>query len=167
MARNQNSESTSSMPCGTSLGSGWRRKRGKLTCWWWTTRRRSRARTDSCLARDYPFRPGEANVPARRRVPVTHRLRRGMSHQLVETWNGNQFIPVHPIDTPNLLVTRAAGPSAQQEVMLSSVEASPGVGAGPVDELPILARLYVRQPSRMNSGVAHQPASLVTLQPRM
>src|ERR1035441_5234851 len=98
----------------------------------------------------------EADVPARRRVPVTHRLRRGMSHQLVETWNGNQFIPVHPIDTPNLLVTRAAGPSAQQKVMLSSVEASPGVGAGPVDELPILARLNTLQPDRMNPGGAHR-----------
>src|ERR1035437_6061047 len=51
MARNQNSESTSSMPCGTSLGSGWRRRKGKPTSWWWTTPRRFRPRTDSRLNR--------------------------------------------------------------------------------------------------------------------
>src|ERR1039457_1952828 len=49
MGRNPNSESASSTPCGTSSGSGWRRKRGKPMSWWWTTRRRSPSRTDSRL----------------------------------------------------------------------------------------------------------------------
>ena len=38
---------------------------------------------------------------------------------------------------------------------------------GPVNELPILARLCALQPDRMNPGVAHQPWSLVTFQPGM
>src|ERR1039458_10272914 len=49
MGRNRNSESASSTPCGTSSGSGWRRKRGKPMSWWWTTPRRSPSRTDSRL----------------------------------------------------------------------------------------------------------------------
>src|ERR1035437_4780345 len=109
----------------------------------------------------------KANIPARLRVLVAHRFVRGVPHQLVQAGDGDQLIPIHPANTPDTLVTRPADTPAQEEVMLSPVETCPGVGAGPVDELPILARLYVRQPSRMNSGVAHQPASLVTLQPRM
>src|ERR1039457_1845502 len=156
MGRNPNSESASSTPCGTSLGSGWRRKRGKLTSWWWTTRRRSRARTDSCLARDYPFRPGEANVPARLRVLVAHRFVRGVSHQLVQSGDWDQFIPIHPVDTPDTLIARAADTPAQQEVMIARVETCQGVCAEPVNDLPLLARLGALQPDRMDSGVAHQ-----------
>src|ERR1035437_9294160 len=51
--------------------------------------------------------------------------------------------------------------------MLSPVQARPGVGAGPVDELPVFARLNTLQPDRMHSGVAHQPWPPVTLQPGM
>src|ERR1035437_8598401 len=109
----------------------------------------------------------ETDVPARRRFLVAHRLCRGVSHQLVETWNGSQFIPVHPIDTPNLLVTRAADTPAQQEVLLSPVQAGPGVSAGPVDDFSILVRLRAVQPDRMNPGVAHQPWPLVTFQQGM
>src|ERR1017187_762443 len=99
----------------------------------------------------------ETDVPARWCFLMAHRLSRGMSHQLVEAWNGNQLIPIHPVDTANLLITRAAGTPAQQEVVFSSVQAGPGVRAGPVDDLPILARLYALQPGRINPGVAHQP----------
>src|ERR1035437_5441597 len=99
----------------------------------------------------------ETDVAARRGFFVGHRLSRGMGHQLVEAGGRGQLIPIHPVDTPDLLVTRATGPPAQQEVMLSTVQADPGVGAGPVDELPVSARLYAFQPGRMNTGVAHQP----------
>src|ERR1035437_6558647 len=81
--------------------------------------------------------------------------------------NGYEFIPVHPVDTPDTLVTRPADAPAQQEVMLSPVETCPGVCAGPVNELPILARLCALQPDRMHPGVAHQPCPPVTFQPGM
>src|ERR1035437_3273205 len=77
----------------------------------------------------------------------------------------DQFIPIHPANTPDTLVTRPADTPAQQEVLLSPVQAGPGVSAGPVNELLILARLCALQPDRMNPGVAHQPWSLATLQP--
>src|ERR1019366_1766068 len=54
-----------------------------------------------------------------------------------------------------------------EEVMLSPVQAGPGVSAGTVNEFPMPARLCVRQPDRMNSGMAHQPWPLVTVQPGM
>src|ERR1019366_3551827 len=71
----------------------------------------------------------EANVPARRRVLVAHRLSRGVSHQLVQAGDGNQLIPIHPANTPDTLVTRPADTPAQEEVMLSPVQAGPGVSA--------------------------------------
>src|ERR1035437_9134363 len=109
----------------------------------------------------------EADVPARRRVLVAHPFVRGVPHELVQTRNGYEFIPVHPVDTPDTLVTRPADAPAQQEVMLSPVETCPGVCAGPVNELPILARLCALQPDRMHPGVAHQPCPPVTFQPGM
>src|ERR1017187_1276708 len=99
----------------------------------------------------------ETNVPARRRVLVAHRSVRGVPHQLVQTGDRYQLIPIHPANTPDTLVTRPADTPAQMEVILTPIPAGPCVDAGPVDELPILARLRALQPDPMNSGVAHQP----------
>src|ERR1035437_5506858 len=97
----------------------------------------------------------ETNIPARLRVLVAHRFVRGVPHQLVQAGDGDQLIPIHPANTPDTLVTRPADTPAQQEVILSPVQARPGVSAGPVDELPVFARLNTLQPDRMHSGVAH------------
>src|ERR1035437_2368116 len=107
----------------------------------------------------------EANVATGRRVLVAHRFVRGVPHQLVQAGDWDQLIPIHPANTPDTLVTRPADTPAQQEVLLAPVQAGPGVGAGPVDELPVLARLRALQHKRMNSGVAHQLWPLVRLQP--
>ena len=61
----------------------------------------------------------QADIPARRRVLVPHRLSRGVSHQLVQAGDGNQFIPIHPANTPDPLVTRPADTPAQEVVVLS------------------------------------------------
>src|ERR1022692_1823571 len=107
----------------------------------------------------------EADIPARRRVLVAHRFIRGVSYQLVQAGDGYQFVPIHPANTPNPLIPGPADAPAQQEMMLSSVKAGPGVGAGTVNELPVFARLNTLQPDRMHPGVAHQPWPPVTFQP--
>src|SRR5664279_1791373 len=107
----------------------------------------------------------ETDVATGRRVLVAHRFVRGVPHQLVQARDWDQLIPIHPANTPDTLVTRPADTPAQEEVVFAPVETCPGVGAGPVDELPVFARLYAFQPDRMNTGVAHQPWSLATLQP--
>src|ERR1035437_9470233 len=109
----------------------------------------------------------EANVLAGRSVPVAHRLSRSVSYPLVQAGDGDQLIPIHPANAPDMLVTRPADAPAQEEVMLPPVETCPGVCAGPVNELPILGRVCAVQPDRMNSGVANQPCPLVTFQPGM
>src|ERR1017187_3089851 len=107
----------------------------------------------------------ETNVPARRRILVVHRFIWGVPHQLVQAGDGYQFIPVHPVDTPYPLVTRPADTPAQEEVLLSPVQAGPGVSAGTVNEFPMPVRLCALQPERMYPGVAYQPWSLITLKP--
>src|ERR1019366_7712852 len=78
---------------------------------------------------------------------------------------GDQLIPIHPANTPDTLVTRAADAPAKEDVMLSPVQAGPSIGAGPVDKLPVIVRLCALHPGRMNPGVAHQPCPPVTFQP--
>src|ERR1035437_2096461 len=109
----------------------------------------------------------ETNVPARLRVLVAHRFVRGVPHQLVQAGDWGQLIPIHPANAPDTLVTRPADTPAQEEVMLSPVQAGPGVSAGTVNELPMPARLCALQPDRMHPGVAHQPCPPVTFQPGM
>src|ERR1035441_8321855 len=82
---------------------------------------------------------------------------RGVPHQLVQAGDGDQFIPIYPVDTPNTLVTRPADTPAQEEVVFAPVQAGPGVGAGPVNELAVIAWLRALQPDRMHPGVADQP----------
>ena len=54
-----------------------------------------------------------ADIPTRRRILVPHRRSRGVSHQLVQTGNRNQLIPIHPVETADRLVTRSAHPATQ------------------------------------------------------
>src|ERR1035437_9368100 len=99
----------------------------------------------------------EANVATGRRVLVAHRSVRGVPHQLVQAGDWDQFIPIHPANTPDTLVTRPADTPAQEEVMLSPVQAGPGVGAPPMG--------HCHAPSKSSVGMLALVPASYTLSP--
>ena len=88
-------------------------------------------------------------------------------NQLVQAGNGNQLIPIHPVDAADVLIARAAEAPAEEEVVLSTVQAVPSIGGELVDELAVVARLRAFKPAWMKPSVAHQPWPLSTIQPSM
>ena len=54
-------------------------------------------------------------------------------NQLVQAGNGNQLIPIHPVDAADVLIARAAEAPAEEEVVLSTVQAVPSIGGELVD----------------------------------
>ena len=93
----------------------------------------------------------EADVLAGRQILVAHRLGWRMSQQLVQARNGNQFIPVEPVDPADLLIAGTAEAPTEKEVVLPTVQAVPGIGAELVDELAVPAGLCAFQPAWMKS----------------
>src|ERR1017187_5463403 len=86
-------------------------------------------RSDRCLS----YRPPGSLLESRGGSILARAegLSRGVFHQLVQAGDGNHLILIHPVDTPNLLITGSADAPTQEEVMLSPVEVGPGVRAGP------------------------------------
>src|SRR5450756_1678116 len=101
----------------------------------------------------------EANVPTRLRVLVAHRFVRGVPHQLVQAGDWDQFIPIHPANTPDTLVTRPADTPTQEEVMFSPVEAGPGVSAPAIGSLPRAFEVFCRH-AGPSASVVHALATL-------